>query len=315
MFDAIPWVESPLFEEMLEKSSYSEQIKEKIRFYHQNGYLILEDLIEGFDQKAKNIISSLSEEQQKFGSRVQDAWRYVPDAKALACHPKILEWLQILYQRKPIPFQTLNFSKGTEQATHSDLIHFNTFPKRYMAGVWFALEDVDADNGPLHYYPGSHTLPIYELSDLGMPKSTLANRQEQYQRYEAFIRGLIANSSFKKELINIKKGSCLIWAANLLHGGEKINDPTRSRHTQVTHYYFEGCRYYNPLYSDLYLGDVAWKKIIDIETGKTVDHIYNGKKVSLPLKTHTRYFIENLMRNNPLGRTLLTKAKKFLTAR
>jgi ectoine hydroxylase-related dioxygenase (phytanoyl-CoA dioxygenase family) len=28
-----------------------------------------------------------------------------------------------------------------------------------MCGVWVALEDVDAGNGPLFYYPGSQRLP------------------------------------------------------------------------------------------------------------------------------------------------------------
>ena len=31
-----------------------------------------------------------------------------------------------------------------------------------MCGVWVALEDITEDNGPLHYYPGSHRLPDYD---------------------------------------------------------------------------------------------------------------------------------------------------------
>lgn len=311
--DNIPWCESPFFEELLEKSSYDEKTKEQIRFFSENGYLVIDPEIENFDVVAKDIIDSLKEQQSKHGSRVQDGWRYQENIKKIACYPKIIEWLKILYQREPIPFQTLNFNKGTEQATHSDLIHFSAVPSRFMAGVWFALEDVDQNNGALHYYPGSNKLPIFDLHDIGMSKSTLKNRDAQYRNYEAFVKKLMEKSAFKKETIAIKKGSCLIWSANLFHGGDPIVDKTRSRNTQVTHYYFEGCRYYNPLYSDVYMGDVAWKQIFNIRTGETVPHTYNRKQVKLPIKTKVRYFVENIMQNNKVGREIFAKIKKALT--
>ena len=39
----------------------------------------------------------------------------------------------------------------------------------------------------------------------------------------------------------LEPGQALIWAANLFHGGSPIVDTTRTRLSQVTHYYFEGC--------------------------------------------------------------------------
>ncbi len=309
----IPWVESPFFEELLEKSPYDSTTKEQIRFYSEKGYLVINPEIENFDVISKDIIQSLSEQQQKHGSRVQDGWRYQENIRKLACHPKILQWLKILYQRDPIPFQTLNFCKGTEQATHSDLIHFSSVPARFMAGVWFALEDVDKNNGALHYYPGSHKLPVFDLHDIGMSKSTLKNRDSQYKMYERFVKKLMEKSNCKKETIEIKKGSCLIWSANLFHGGDPIVDKSRTRHTQVTHFYFDQCRYYNPLYSDVYLGDIAWKQIIDLRTGQAKPHTYNKKTVKLPLKIRARYFFENLLQNNKIGREIFTRAKKILT--
>lgn len=309
----IPWVESPFFEDLLKNTAYSEEIKDQIRFFSEKGYLVIHPEIENFDQIASDIITGLNEQQNKHGSRVQDAWRYQKNVRKIACHPKILEWLKILYRREPIPFQTLNFCKGTEQKTHSDLIHFSSVPARFMAGVWFALEDVDKNNGALHYYPGSHKLPLFDLHDLGLSKSTLKNRDKQYQVYEGFVKKLMENSKFKKETIAIKKGSCLIWSANLYHGGDPIVDKSRTRHTQVTHYYFDECRYYNPLYSDVYLGDMAWKKITNICTGRTVDHKYNKKKVKLPLKIEMRYLFENFLQNSPIGREIFSKGKKFLT--
>ena len=44
----------------------------------------------------------------------------------------------------------------------------------------------------------------------------------------------------------LRKGQALIWAANILHGGSVWNDKTLPRHSQVTHYYFDGCKYWRP---------------------------------------------------------------------
>ena len=48
----------------------------------------------------------------------------------------------------------------------------------------------------------------------------------------------------------MKKGTALIWSANLLHGGGIIVDKDRTRFSQVTHYNFKGCDYYyHPFFS------------------------------------------------------------------
>src|SRR4051812_47043204 len=79
----IPWVESPFFEDLLEKSPYNDSIKQQISFYSTNGYLVLNPEIENFDSIAKDIIHNLSPQQNKYGSRVQDAWRYQDNIKKL----------------------------------------------------------------------------------------------------------------------------------------------------------------------------------------------------------------------------------------
>ena len=70
---------------------------------------------------------------------------------------KILNFFMI---RSLIPISTINFYAGTEQPLHSDYIHFGSSPELYLAGVWFALEKVDNNNGPLIIVPGSHKLKI-----------------------------------------------------------------------------------------------------------------------------------------------------------
>jgi ectoine hydroxylase-related dioxygenase (phytanoyl-CoA dioxygenase family) len=75
--------------------------------------------------------------------------------------------------------------------------------------------------------------------------------------YEPFIRQVIAREGFPEKFATIRKGRAFLWAANLFHGGSPRRDPARTRHSQVTHYFFEGCRYYTPLLSE---GDnIQWR--------------------------------------------------------
>lgn len=177
-------------------------------------------------------------------TRVQDAWKYVDAARRLAVDQKVLHALEQLLGRKALPFQTLNFPIGTSQYAHSDTIHFSTIPEGFMAGVWVALEDIDLDNGPLTYYPGSHKLPYYSMQDLG-----LAEGYQHYAAYEQKVQDLIAEHDLQPEYGTVEKGNAIIWHANLLHGGASRKDMQRTRHSQVTHYYFEGCKYYTPMES------------------------------------------------------------------
>ena len=185
--------------------------------------------------------------------RLADAWRIHDGVLRLAAWPAILAALEQLYGRRPLPFQTLNFNAGTEQRPHSDTIHFDSRPSGFMCGVWTALEDIDETNGPLVYYPGSHKLPQVTFKDVKARPTHL-----NYGKYEDYIEAMLEEASeqrvkaarLERRLGIVKKGQALIWAANLIHGGAAVTDRSRTRHSQVTHYYFEGCRYFSPMHSN-----------------------------------------------------------------
>jgi hypothetical protein len=193
-----------------------------------------------------------------FPHRVMDGWKMSENIKTIALHPKLMAILQELYGRKPLPFQTLNFRIGTQQAAHSDAVHFNTMPPGYMAGVWVALEDIDMDNGPLVYYPGSQKLSYIHPKDIGAEPVA-----DQYPKYAQYIKDMIQREGMEAQYGTINKGDALIWSANLLHGGAPQKDKSRSRHSQVTHYFFDGCKYYTPWMSapdedKIFWRDPAW---------------------------------------------------------
>ena len=281
-----PWVDSPFFESHLARSDLDGPTKEMIRSYADDGYIIIDPEIESFDALAREIIDTCSHDPE-YQTRLMDEWERIPAVKTLAIASKILSTLATLYRRKPIPMQTLNFARGTQQLAHSDSMHFNCIPRGFMCGVWIALEDTDEENGPLEYYPGSHKLPYFDHSHLGITASS-QQQHEHYPQYEQFIQTCIEELSLEKRLLIARKGQAIIWAGNLLHGGSPVKDSSRTRHSQVTHYYFENCLYYQPQRSDPFLGQIEWLHKRDIRTGQYIPHVYNGKLARLPLTLRQR---------------------------
>ncbi|MEX0740021.1 MAG: phytanoyl-CoA dioxygenase family protein [Pseudohongiella sp.] len=223
--------------------------QDQIDKFHKDGYVIADfgfspDDIEALKATLHPCYNPEHLKAPSYGARIQDAWKFVREAHTLATNANVLSALEQLYGRPPLPFQTLNFPVGTQQRTHSDTIHFNSQPAGFMAGVWVALEDIDDDNGPLEYYPGSHLLPEITMQDAGLEAG-----YENYGAYEDFIAQHVSKSGISPSYGLMPKGHALIWHANLLHGGSQQKDSRRTRHSQVTHYFFEDCQYYTPMHS------------------------------------------------------------------
>jgi ectoine hydroxylase-related dioxygenase (phytanoyl-CoA dioxygenase family) len=222
--------------------------------FERDGYLVIdsvgspESVLDGAVSDLEDLYTSKEGEEKGVGyfrHRIRNGWKISSNVRALSLDSKVLSVLQALYGRTPMPFQTLNFRKPSRQAAHSDGIHFNSVPQDNMCGVWIALEDMDMDNGPLIYYPGSHKLPLVTMQDVGVEAG-----RDHYSEYTRHIANLIDEQGLQPAYATISKGQALFWATNLLHGGAPVNDKDRTRLSQVTHYYFEGCKYYNPMESE-----------------------------------------------------------------
>ena len=280
----IPWVESPFFEKLLQQKEFDEHTREQVRHFAEEGYVIIDtEMLNEIDQIVSDLDGMYEAGKHSYDSRIQNAWKTHPSVLALSRNQKILDLLKLLYERKPIPFQTLNFHRGTQQCEHSDSVHFHSLPHRFMAGCWVALEDVDDNNGPLFYYPKSHKLPCYTLNDLGVTMG-----HEGYKYYERFMKSLMEVHGLEKKAVHLKKGEALVWAANLVHGGCDIVDPNRTRLSQVTHYFFEDCIYYDPLHSNLEQGNIHYMNIQNILTGENVPQMRDGKVVDTDLESHIK---------------------------
>lgn len=249
-----------------------------LHHYAEEGFLVFDPLVEDLDALADDVranvrptVRASGPENYRSGERVQDAWKTSEAVRRIATAPGVLEFLRRLYGAEPFAFQTLNFRTGSEQATHTDRIHFDSEPAGWMCGVWVALEDVHVDAGPLHYYPGSHRIPFHDLRDALGINGAYTKVDESYPRYEAFVASHVRHRE-GRQLALLKKGQALVWEANLLHGGEPIRDRSLTRLSQVTHYFFKGrgCRWWTPLLSDKKTGRVMYRQPVDVATGEPV---------------------------------------------
>ena len=284
----VPPIDSPFFKSYIDnlkedRKASPEQI-ELCRQFYRNGYVVIDlDLpdkaIEKVNSDVQRILAledvNLQADHYDYSNspRVFQGWKKSNSIRNLACNSRILETLRILYGREPFPFSTINFIKGAQQPFHSDTIHFQTMPNGWIVGCWVALEDISIDAGPLKIAPGSHRNRTWSYQDLGLPEPDDIEDGEKkcYREYEKFIDDLVKEQEFGTKVLPVKKGSCIIWSAELLHGSIEIKDAAKTRKSQAIHYSFEGCtRYYHPMFSNL-------------ETGKFADKWCNENK---NIKTH-----------------------------
>ncbi|MDC3163063.1 phytanoyl-CoA dioxygenase family protein [Candidatus Pelagibacter sp.] len=275
---SIPWFESKLANNILKnKNNITDDYRKKAKFFIDNGYLIIKNSI---NEKFINILvndfkriinSNKYKKNPKYfhynsSPRIIEGWKQSKYIKKLCFQSKVTSFLNFIYGKKPVPVSTINFLRGTEQPLHSDYIHFGTLPELYLAGAWYALENVDDTNGPLIICPKSHKLGLIDFTDLNLkiPRST-NELKTNYTVYEKYLKKVIKDKKLKTKKIHLKKGDVLIWSANLLHGGSKIKIKNKTRLSQVIHYHFKNLRkIYNPCFSSRSNGIFAERNIKSI---------------------------------------------------
>ncbi|WP_327754953.1 phytanoyl-CoA dioxygenase family protein [Sphingobium sp. SJ10-10] len=289
LFPGMPLIESPLFPAIKASQCLAAEEDRIATSLYENGYAVFDFLDAELDARIERIKSNLSPRygidfadphgDKTMGERrIQDAWMYDEDVRAIAANESVLDLLSKLYGRRAFPFQTLNFAVGTQQEAHSDSVHFSSVPERFMCGVWLAMEDIGPDSGPLFYYPGSHRWPIVTNGLIGRRGygSELRSAQDPYG---PAWRALCDAHGAQQEIFLARKGQALIWCANLLHGGSRQNNPNLTRWSQVTHYYFDDCIYYTPAFSDEAMGRLDLRNLVSISDGERRPNRYLGEEV------------------------------------
>lgn len=246
---------------------------------HRDGYCLLhlhnQEHLEAIESVVSDMASEFADplkqwEAGAIGSpRLQDGWKEYQSIRKLALSPVVLDLLESLYGRKPFAFQTLNFAVGSEQHYHSDAVHFSSYPMGFMCGVWFALQTIELNSGPLHYFPGSHRLPYLSARDLDLSPEQVKAEQHPQVLFEPHWEEAVVTHGLRRETFLAQAGDVFVWHANLLHGGDVVNDRTLRRWSQVVHYFFDDCLYTTPMQNFRFdQGGDFVRNPLDIATGK-----------------------------------------------
>lgn len=246
-FAHLPATERAILEDKLSSTAFfkslSEENQKSASQYDDNGYMILRNFLSpDTAEKINTEIEKLMEDgtlKFRYGGKLMFAIHHSEIIKNIGSDKDLLEFLSVLLDGKAKLFQSINFINGSQQKTHSDSIHMTTYPLGGLLGVWIALEDVDENNGALHYIPGSHKLPYFLNSDYDNEGNALRIGKKSYKAYEEFLENKVKEMGLKKEIFKAKKGDLLIWHANILHGGEPHTDKNRTRKSLVYHFFDE----------------------------------------------------------------------------
>ena len=239
------------FENVPSFLSLSAENKRSVLDFDQNGYAILKNFIRPDEADEINALIDqfLDDGTVKFryGNKIMFAIHKSAALRAIGERSDLIEILTALMGREAVLFQSINFINGSEQRTHSDSIHMTTYPLGGLIACWLALEDVEPEQGALHYYPGSHKLPYYLNKDYDNEGTSLFTGNKTYGEYEDFMEKKILELGLQKEVFRAKKGDLLIWHANLFHGGEPHTNRAKTRKSMVFHYFAKGVVCYHEI--------------------------------------------------------------------
>jgi ectoine hydroxylase len=220
---------------------YTPEVQQQLIDWSSKGFLYLKNYFSS-DQvdEVNNAVDELINQKHlpvTHDNKVMHGYKHSPIIKQMMQDEGLKKLLSFVLDKEVLPFQTLNFIKGSGQRAHSDSIHMTTYPLGYLIAAWIALEDIHPDSGPLFYYTGSHKLPYLLNDDFENYSTRLKLGNKQYSDYEDMTEEILAQNHFTKEIFLPKKGDVLIWHANLIHGGTPVVNPSLTRKSMVVHYY------------------------------------------------------------------------------
>lgn len=166
--------------------------------------------------------------------RIHEFFPHSPACNSIHDHEEFIRVASLVFGRPANAEYTINFAYGSRQNLHQDSAVFHLFPPNYLAGLWLACEDITPESGPLVYYPGSHKEKMFPEFD-NYPQTNLKTcSKETAERYHKYLDRL-AEKYERKQFLG-KKGQVLFWHGMLIHGGDAVLEPSKTRNSYVCHY-------------------------------------------------------------------------------
>lgn len=244
----LPWLDAVISKNNIENHpvfcSFPEDIEEQLLNWNKNGIIIWKNFLD--DETVQDINNEIDEliQHKKVdfnytNKKIFNAYKQSYSVRKTIKDKRLLSLFSFILDKKVIPFQSIHFLQGSEQAAHSDSLHMTTFPLGNMIAVWIALEDISMEQGPVFYYKGSQQLPYLTNADYSNTSNQYMVDGNANAKYEKKVAEIIAANQLQKEVFLPKKGDVLVWHANMIHGGEPHINKALSRKSMVAHYFAE----------------------------------------------------------------------------
>jgi phytanoyl-CoA hydroxylase len=232
-------------------------------FWHENGFLILQnffepeklaafllevndiwqnrqfddnpliiDILQGSLAGKRMKLKDVPDEVRTTSHKLNDLYLISNTCRSLSLDPRLCQILEELLAGVPMIINSLTFEKGSQQADHFDTYYMPPPVQNKMVVSSICLEDYHVESGPLQYYPKSHQIPPYKFSH-----GNLSAIDTEMPQAKAYIDAEIEQRGLQAETFIGKAGDVFIWHGQLYHGGKTILDPQRTRRSLVTHYW------------------------------------------------------------------------------
>ena len=168
--------------------------------------------------------------------RVVDIHVHSSIARDILFSDRVTAFLREVFRSAPLLFQSLTFERGSEQGFHQDTAYVVVDEPRRLAAAWIALEDVNLGSGELRYIPRSHRLPEFLFSEEFKHWNADRDGHDQHEEWSRYLIATAQALELQEERFFPKTGDVLIWAADLVHGGSPVDQPSLTRRSLVGHF-------------------------------------------------------------------------------
>ena len=212
--------------------------QQQLSFWDKNGYLVVEKVVpEWLMEKMNAYMDSLinGEIQLKDSPEgrtgTMQGHLYDSFIMKMSSFDPIPDMLADLLGGEAVICQSMYFTKGSQARIHQDEFFFRTNPPS-TTGLWMALQDVTAEQGPLVVIPGSHKGPQIHAEDL-------SGRWWQDPKYRNELSDKTEEIADLSKLISVEMnaGDVLFFHGSTIHGGGPVASPDLERRSYVCHYH------------------------------------------------------------------------------
>lgn len=165
-------------------------------------------------------------------AKVLDLYAYLPSVHPVIFSPSLLAFMRDVFLDEPVAFQSLYFEYGSQQDAHNDTAYVPVDPPDHLVASWIALEDIGEGTGELFFFPRSHRMEEQRFIN---GRKAMDFSDPDRAIYSEVLKRMAHQRGSARTHFRPQKTDALFWAANLIHGGEKIKHH-RTRRSIVTHY-------------------------------------------------------------------------------